>query len=460
MTPAQPGFDPDLTIGSDDRGAVAAVLRTGGPAVVTYTADGGGLGRHRYDSGLRVGAAAPIRVHGALWGAIALASRNPAAIDEPILERLVGFAELVEIAIGNAEAQETLARQATTDGVTGLPNHRAFHDLLGREVARAQRDLRPLSLVMLDIDHFKAVNDTFGHPVGDLVLTEVARRLTRTARAHETVARIGGEEFAWLLSETDAESAFLAAERARRAVADEAFPEVGTLSVSAGVCSLDEAPDGDALVRLADRALYWAKHNGRNITFRYTDDAQDVLAAPVAAQVAKFQLMNGVRALARAIDAKDSSTREHSERVAALAERLAQELGWSPDRAHALFAAGLVHDVGKIGVSDGILLKAGMLSPAEYERVSSTPSSARRSPGGHRPRSRGLDPQPPRALGRQRLSARARGQRHPPRRAGARRRRRLGRHDDQLLLPADAQHRGRARGMPARVRRAVRSRRS
>ncbi len=368
MTPAQPGLGAHLTIGPDDRGAVATVLRTGRPSVVAYTSAGAGLGRGQYDSGQRAGAAAPVRVHGVMWGAIALACRNPEAIDESILDRLVGFAELVEIAIGNAEAQETLARQATTDGVTGLPNHRAFHDLLAREVARAQRDLRPLSLVMLDIDHFKAVNDTFGHPAGDLVLAEVARRLTRTARAHETVARIGGEEFAWLLSESDAESAFLAAERARRAVADEAFPEVGSLSISAGVCSLDEASDGDTLVRLADRALYWAKHSGRNMTFRYTHDAQDMLAAP-AAQVANFQLMNGVRALARAIDAKDSSTREHSERVAALAEHLAHELGWTPVRAHALFAAGLVHDVGKIGVSDGILLKAGALSAAEYDRV-------------------------------------------------------------------------------------------
>ncbi len=368
MSPADSPFEADVQLGVDDRSAVAAVLRTGRPAIVSYAAGGEDFAARQHASGHRAGAAAPIRVHGTAWGAIALAWRDPAAIDDLLLERLVSFAELVEIAIANAEAQEALARQATTDGITGLPNHRAFHDLLAREVARAQRDQRPLSLVMLDIDHFKAVNDTFGHPVGDLVLAEVARRLAGIARGHETVARIGGEEFAWLLSETDAESAFLAAERARQAVAEEAFAEVGSVTVSAGVCSLAEASDGDTLVRLADRALYWAKHSGRDMTFRYTLDAREMLPAPPG-PVANLQLMNGVRALARAIDAKDSSTREHSERVASLAARLARELGWTGGRVHVLFAAGLVHDVGKIGVSDEILLKAGPLAAAEYELV-------------------------------------------------------------------------------------------
>jgi putative nucleotidyltransferase with HDIG domain len=169
------------------------------------------------------------------------------------------------------------------------------------------------------------------------------------------------------MPETERDSAYQAAERVRRAIESEPFPRVGRVTVSAGVCASDSELDGEELVRLADRALYWAKDGGRNTTFIYTDDAHALLSANHRAEAS--QTMASIRALARAIDCKDADTREHSERVAELAQRLALQLGWTTKRARLLHDCGLLHDVGKIGISDEILLKPAKLTEAEYEEI-------------------------------------------------------------------------------------------
>jgi two-component system cell cycle response regulator len=117
---------------------------------------------------------------------------------------------------------------------------------------------------MVDLDRFKRVNDTFGHQVGDEVLREVARRLADGARREDVVARIGGEELAWLLPEAGLEAAMVAAERLRRRVGDEAFPVVGRLTASLGVAALGPGDEAADLVGRADRALYLAKEGGRD----------------------------------------------------------------------------------------------------------------------------------------------------------------------------------------------------
>jgi diguanylate cyclase (GGDEF)-like protein/PAS domain S-box-containing protein len=217
--------------------------------------------------------AAPVIVSGRPWGTLAVGFSGcpipPDAEDE-----LGRFAELVAMAIANAETLQTLARRAATDSITGLANHHAFQERVPADMKRARRHHRPLSLVLLDIDHFKAVNDAHGHPVGDRVLADVARRLRDNAREDELVARVGGEEFAWLIPETDVHGAYRAAERLRRQIEATPFHEVGRLTVSAGVCSCPPGHDLDAedLVRMADRALYRAKENGRNTTFIYSEE--------------------------------------------------------------------------------------------------------------------------------------------------------------------------------------------
>ena len=130
-------------------------------------------------------------------------------------ERLSSFAELVAMAISSTEALETLSREATTDPLTGVANYRAFHERLATEVERSSRHGRLLSVAVLDLDHFKQVNDTYGHQIGDRVLAEVATRLANAVRSGELVARIGGEEFAWLMPEAAQDDAYAAAERVR-----------------------------------------------------------------------------------------------------------------------------------------------------------------------------------------------------------------------------------------------------
>ncbi len=223
------------------------------------------------------GVAAPIVVGGKLWGALGVAydkHQIPIGV-EPRLER---FASLVGLAISNADAWERLAREASTDSLTGIANRRAFHERLDAEVANAHRYQRNLGLVLMDLDHFKAINDLHGHQAGDRVLVLFAELLSAHTREGELVARIGGEEFAWLLPETDRHGAYAAAERIRQAIESIDLPDVVTVTLSAGVCTTETAPDVDTLVRNADRALYWAKESGRNMTFLYTDEAQGTLA--------------------------------------------------------------------------------------------------------------------------------------------------------------------------------------
>ncbi|MGH2914073.1 MAG: sensor domain-containing diguanylate cyclase [Solirubrobacteraceae bacterium] len=161
-----------------------------------------------------------------------------------------------------------LQRMARTDSLTGLPNHRTFHEHLVAAAARAARSGEPLSVAVLDLDHFKQVNDRHGHLTGDEVLREVGVTLTSLVRAGELIARVGGEEFAWLLPGADELGAFAAAERARQAIRDGTIDPVGRITLSAGVCELAHATGATDLYARADQALYRAKRAGRDRTSR------------------------------------------------------------------------------------------------------------------------------------------------------------------------------------------------
>ncbi|WP_146068892.1 diguanylate cyclase [Arthrobacter sp. ZGTC131] len=271
MAPRLPAeVDRVQTFAPGDTSAAATVAFTGKPAIVAYEPGRGPVGEQLFAGGFRAGAAAPIRVHGELWGAIVLTSRARDGVSGSMLDRLAEFAELVEIAIGNTEAWEMLEHKASTDALTGLLNRRAFESRLARELEAADTSGAPLSLVVLDIDSFKKVNDSFGHPAGDEVLIEVASRLRDTSRKGEVLARLGGEEFVWMLPGTGGEDAVQAAERARRSISTAPFPGIGALTISAGVCELADAGKAHLMDR-ADQALYRAKQYGRNSTVRYRD---------------------------------------------------------------------------------------------------------------------------------------------------------------------------------------------
>jgi diguanylate cyclase (GGDEF)-like protein len=286
----------------------------------------------------------PVHERGRLWGAISVASVAPDSLPADAERVLDDFAELIGLAVANTEAHAVLVEQAATDPLTRLANHRAFHERLREELSRALRHERPLTLALLDVDHFKAINDSLGHERGDVVLAAVAATLSDVARAEDVLARLGGDEFALLMPETDEEQALAAVERARSAIAGIELGGGLTVTVSAGVCGLEHASDPDSLVRLADGALYWGKAHGRDAAWVYDPEVvRELSISERADQLQRSQALVGIRALARAIDAE--------ERVALLED------------------AALVHDVGKIGVPDAVLLKPGRLTDDEYDQI-------------------------------------------------------------------------------------------
>ena len=216
-------------------------------------------------------------------------------------------------------AERELSMLAFTDALTGLANHRRFHDALRAEVARAERYGRDLSVALLDIDQFKQINDTLGHAVGDAVLRDLAGRLNRSRRPADLLGRLGGDELAWLMPEVDAEHARHAAERVRADIAASTIGGVPTVTISIGLCDLARAGSPSDMLRLADGALYWAKSHGRNRLVLYQSDVVESLSA--AERIELLERRQGVlaiRSLARAVEHKDHFTNRHSERVAEL----------------------------------------------------------------------------------------------------------------------------------------------
>jgi diguanylate cyclase (GGDEF)-like protein/PAS domain S-box-containing protein len=193
---------------------------------------------------------------------------------------LLGYVSTVRDVSERKRHLAELERLATHDPLTGLTNHRVFHERLRAEVARASRSRQPLSVAIIDVDHFKAINDQRGHLVGDSVLRELGHRLQDIPREGELVARVGGEEFAWILN-ADGPEAFAAAERARHAIVDTPFQQVGTVTMSVGVCDLTPGIDIQELYDRADQALYQAKKHGRNQSYRYASG--EPVAGPDAA---------------------------------------------------------------------------------------------------------------------------------------------------------------------------------
>ena len=182
------------------------------------------------------------------------AVRASKALNQRLLEQLQHVDEL----------NRALGELATTDPLTGLRNRRAFDQGLALELAIVERRHTPLSLLMLDVDHFKQINDSLGHDTGDRVLETIGRILGACARVIDVVARVGGEEFAVLLPSTDAEGAVEVAERTRIALAQADWPHGCSVTVSVGAATLVDGESACSLYARADAALYCAKKTGRN----------------------------------------------------------------------------------------------------------------------------------------------------------------------------------------------------
>ncbi|CAM4223226.1 MULTISPECIES: sensor domain-containing diguanylate cyclase [Myxococcus] len=203
-----------------------------------------------------------------ILGTLVAGSRKKAAFEQDVLRMIEVIAIQAAQAVLRAQLYEQMERMATTDGLTGLYNHRTFQAKADEVLAQSRRYQRKFSLILTDVDHFKSVNDTYGHPTGDQVLKGVARIIKTMARDTDIVARYGGEEFVIIMPETDAKGAFTISERIREAVKAEVFQtEMGPLRItmSLGIATFpDSAMEKQQLIDLADQCLYHSKRNGRN----------------------------------------------------------------------------------------------------------------------------------------------------------------------------------------------------
>ncbi len=207
----------------------------------------------------------PLSCEGSAIGALVVerAGRMTARVERRIVSMLERFAGHAALALRNAWLLDEVSRLAATDALTGLPNRATWQEALGRELGRARREGRPLSVIMADIDYFKLINDTHGHQVGDEVLQRIAAVFDDGSRSFDLPARYGGEEFGIVLPETDVEEALAVAERLRATIADDLTEPRVTASL--GVASYPlHAAEAEALVRAADEALYASKRVGRD----------------------------------------------------------------------------------------------------------------------------------------------------------------------------------------------------
>jgi len=270
---------------------------------------------------------------------------------------------------------DQLTDAASTDPLTGLLNRRGFQSVIDNELARSERGLRSFTLLMCDCDFFKHLNDQLGHHAGDEALQAIGRLLEENKRRIDVAARVGGEEFALVLPETDQHEAFIVAERLRSRFADGFADQPVPLTLSLGVATYPtHGMTADALLRAADEALYAAKALGRDRTVLYSAEVQGILSTgngkvPNRGHAHLATVLN----LAEALDMRDTGTARHSQTVGRYCELMARELGLPAEHLERVRVAGILHDIGKIGVPDAILRKPGPLTDEEYAQMRKHP---------------------------------------------------------------------------------------
>jgi two-component system cell cycle response regulator len=287
------------------------------------------------------------------------------------------FGELEESHRALEDANSRLEALATTDPLTGLPNHRALNNALDRELERAHRYGRTCAILFLDLDHFKALNDGFGHLTGDTVLREFAAVTKNALRGVDILGRWGGEEFLAILPETDQVAALSAAEHVRAAIAAFLFTAGGgshlTSSVGVAVYKSD-GEDRDALIAAADRAMYAAKSLGRNQVRFAGDPAIGALLEDVSKSSREDDALAGtVEAIATLVKARGSIFDVHALDVSYYAIELALGCGLSASEARMVGMASRLCDIGEVGVPDAVLRKQATLSREEWETIRAHP---------------------------------------------------------------------------------------
>jgi len=409
-----------------DAGLLGRVARSGQMATLQVT-ETGSASLLREES--RAGIAMPITYADQLLGVLYAESDDPREFTEEETQLLQTLADLVAGALHNAMTFQRAQEQAITDGLTGLKTHRFFMESLSAEWKRATRAGRAFSVVLIDLDRFKFVNDFYGHLEGDVVLQRVAQILEQNCRRSDVVARYGGDEFVVLMPETNLEQAQQRAAKLRGCMAGDALLHEKNITGSFGLAGFPwHGSTPQELIQAADSSMYLSKHQGGNAVSvpesgkgTETGEARqwkrDVLEAYLGVALKRLfttgpeafeeiyrrleQFMSGLvksresglerseapsgatelpaaviemlTSLALAIDAKDHYTQGHSRKVSALAVQLAEALGLADDEIEQVRLAGLLHDIGKVGIHEGILNKAGPLNSEEWEQMKAHP---------------------------------------------------------------------------------------
>ena len=311
------------------------------------------------------------------------------------IDLLTSLEPAYAVAIRNAQLHGELENLAVTDPLTSINNRRGFFQLASREVAHYKIATTNLSILMIDIDFFKRVNDYYGHAVGDEVIQRIAKACRDCLRENDLIGRYGGEEFVILLHDSDLATARIVAERVRHNIAQLRInTEKGPISVtiSIGVANIQDSSSLDTLLQHADEALYQAKKRGRNrvevwvpnellnlsafsqtvkqINSRQTlvedsmlDNSQNPAGNPMVDDKVFEETILG---WARLLELKDKETEGHAQRVAEITTELAQRIGIEGNQLVDIYRGALLHDIGKIGVPDHILFKPGRLTEDEW----------------------------------------------------------------------------------------------
>ncbi|MBE9482095.1 MAG: diguanylate cyclase, partial [Chloroflexi bacterium] len=317
----------------------------------------------------------PIKSRDRLVGILALGKKRSRALySHEDMELVMSIVSQAGILIENAQLYAQATIRANTDGLTGLYNHRHFHRCLEQEIARGSRFGTISSLIMLDVDHFKVYNDTYGHLAGDEVLRKIANYINDSIRTIDIAFRYGGEEFTIILPEAHLEDGFKVAERIRKIIESKMASSPMPITVSLGVANWPS--DGlmrEEIIACADTALYRAKQTGRNRTCLSSDILKPETMVVGAELETRPKALSIIYALAATVDAKDHGTYGHSKKVSDYAVALSQALGLPQDRISTIRSAGLLHDIGKIAIPDCILNKEGALTEDEWKPIKAHP---------------------------------------------------------------------------------------
>jgi len=380
-------------------GILGRVARTGERALV-HNALPGNLTGILTDS--RAVLCIPITYGESLLGVLNIESRNENAFSPQDVLILNTLADLLATALHNAFVFQKLQQQSITDGLTGIKTRRFFWEALSAEWKRASRSGRPFSVVLIDLDKFKHVNDSMGHFEGDLVLARVGRLLEQKSRQSNVVARYGGDEFIVLMPETGAEQAQVLAERLRQWLATDPMLSEHSITGSFGVASFPmHGFSIEDIIRVADAGMYVSKRSGGNSvsTAQEFVEGQDFARQrqQISAYIEGFLqrerngpeqveeltatlyklcggdeacnaplLKEAIESLSRAAESRELQGSGHGDLVARYSEVMARSLGLSPEQTADLVYAARIHDVGKIFVPEYILNKSGPLGEDEF----------------------------------------------------------------------------------------------